>query len=190
MERLQEQGPPAQQIWLPPLEDSPSLGDLLPPLTITSERGLRPAEWRELSLVVPIGIADIPVERRREVLSYDFSGQQGHAAVIGGPRSGKSTLLRTLVTAFALTHTPREVQFYCLDFEGGSLSSLGDLPHVGGVALRLDAAKVRRTVAEIREILDQREEFFRAHHIDSIRTYRGRRAVRHYPDHLWGTSSC
>ncbi|WP_435244411.1 type VII secretion protein EccCa [Streptomyces sioyaensis] len=186
VERLQDQGPPAQQVWLPPLEDSPSLGDLLPPLTSTSERGLQPAEWREMSLVVPIGIVDIPFEQRREILSLDLSGAQGHAAVVGGPRSGKSTLLRTLVTTVVLTHTPREVQFYCLDLEGGGLSPLADLPHVGGVATRLDAAKVRRTIAEIREILDEREEFFRAHHIDSIRTYRGRRAVGHYPDHLWG----
>ncbi|GAA4949222.1 hypothetical protein GCM10023238_14430 [Streptomyces heliomycini] len=35
-------------------------------------------------------------------------------AIAGGPQSGKSTLLRTLITALALTHTPREVQFYCL----------------------------------------------------------------------------
>ncbi|MFI9261375.1 type VII secretion protein EccCa [Streptomyces sioyaensis] len=186
VERLRDQGLPAQQIWLPPLEDSPSLGDLLPPLTITAERGLQPAEWREMSLVVPIGIADIPLEQRREILSLDFSGAQGHAAVVGGPRAGKSTLIRTLVTAFALTHTPLEVQFYCLDFEGGSLSFLADLPHVGGVATRLDSAKVRRTIAEMREILDKREEFFRAHNIDSIRTYRGRRAVGHYADHLFG----
>ncbi|UQA91419.1 type VII secretion protein EccCa [Streptomyces halobius] len=184
--RLRDQGPPVQQVWLPPLDDSPSLGDLLPALTTTDKRGLHPAEWREMSLVVPLGIADVPFEQRREILHYDFSGAQGHAAVIGGPRSGKSTLLRTLVTSFALTHTPREVQFYCLDFGGGSLSTLAELPHVGGVASRLDGAKARRTVAEIREILDEREGFFRAHHIDSIRTYRGRRAVGHYPEHLWG----
>ncbi|GAU71092.1 hypothetical protein SSP35_27_00130 [Streptomyces sp. NBRC 110611] len=186
VDRLQDHGPAAQQLWLPPLAESPALGDLLRPLTATAERGLQPAEWREMSLVVPLGIADLPFEQRREVLQCDLSGPQGHVAVIGGPRSGKSTLLRTLVTSFAVTHTPREVQFYCLDFGGGSLSSFVGLPHVGGVASRLDAAKARRTVAEVRQILNEREEFFQAHHIDSIRTYRGRRAVGHYPDHLFG----
>ncbi|MCL6296933.1 type VII secretion protein EccCa [Streptomyces kronopolitis] len=184
--RLRDEGPPAQQIWLPPLVDSPSLGALLPPLTCTDERGVHPAEWREMSLVVPLGIADIPSEQRRETLTCDFSGPRGHALVVGGPRSGKSTLLRTLVISFALTHTPREVQFHLLDFAGGSLSSLAALPHVGGVSSRLEAAKARRTLAEIRELLDEREQFFRAHHIDSIRTYRGRRTIGHYADHLWG----
>lgn len=186
VERLRDNGPPARPIWLPPLETSPSLGDLLPALTSTMERGLHPVGWQEMKLVIPVGIADVPFEQRRSVLTCDFAGALGHAAVVGGPRSGKSTLLQTLVMSFALTHTPREVQFYCLDFGEGSLRRLTGLPHVGGVASRLDPAKVRRTVAEIREILDEREEFFRAHHIDSIRTYRGRRAVGHYADHVWG----
>ncbi|MCZ9347261.1 FtsK/SpoIIIE domain-containing protein, partial [Streptomyces sp. TRM76130] len=78
-------------------------------------------------------------------------------------QSGKSTLLRTLISSFALTHTPAEVQFYCLDFGGGGLITMEELAHVGGVANRLDAEKVRRTVSEVSGILDTREEYFRAH---------------------------
>ncbi len=37
-------------------------------------------------------------------------------------QSGKSTAIRTLVAALAVTHTPAEVQVYCLDFGGGSLA--------------------------------------------------------------------
>ncbi|CAM5643377.1 type VII secretion protein EccC [Streptomyces badius] len=54
--------------------------------------------------------------------------------ITGGPQSGKSTLLRTIIAGFALTHTPAEVQFYGLDFGGGGMSSIAGLPHVGGVA--------------------------------------------------------
>ena len=53
--------------------------------------------------------------------------------MVGAPQSGKSTALRTLICALALTHTPAEVQVYCLDFGGGGLAALRDLPHVGGV---------------------------------------------------------
>ena len=45
--------------------------------------------------------------------------------IVGGPQSGKSTLLRSLIASLALTHTPREVQFFCLDFGGGTLRSAG-----------------------------------------------------------------
>ncbi|RSS78699.1 type VII secretion protein EccCa [Streptomyces sp. WAC06614] len=175
--RLEGQGVPAHQVWLPPLDQAPPLDQLLPALAPSAERGLHAEGYtRPGGLVVPLGLIDKPFEQRREVLYRDFSGAAGHLLVVGGPQSGKSTLMRTLVSSFALTHTPREVQFYALDFGGGGLSAIQDLPHVGGVASRLDPERVRRTVAEVAGVLNRREEFFRAHSIDSIGTYRRRRA--------------
>lgn len=119
---------------------------------------------------------DKPFEQRRDTLYRDFSGAAGHMQITGGPQSGKSTLLRTLIAGFALTHTPQEVQFYGLDFGGGGMSSIAGLPHVGGVASRLDPERVRRTVAEVYGILSRREEYFRSAGIDSIATFRRMRA--------------
>ncbi|MBU7600559.1 type VII secretion protein EccCa [Streptomyces sp. P38-E01] len=185
--RLEGQGPPAHQVWLPPLDSAPALDQLLPGLTVVEGRGLTQSDNPRLGrLAVPFGIVDKPFEQRRELLTRDFSGAAGHMLVVGGPQSGKSTLLRTLVSAFALTHTPAEVQFYGLDFGGGGLSALQDLPHVGGIASRLDPEKVRRTTAEVIGILNEREEYFRTHSIDSIATFRRRRAAGELPDQLWG----
>ncbi|MFC8587914.1 type VII secretion protein EccCa [Streptomyces sp. NPDC057217] len=185
--RLEGQGVPAHQVWLPPLDQAPSLDQLLPGLARTAERGFTATEYtRQGALTVPLGLIDKPFEQRREVLYRDFSGAAGHMMVVGGPQSGKSTMLRTLISSFALTHTPAEVQFYCLDFGGGGLVSLADLPHVGGVASRLDPERVRRTVAEVTGVLNRREEFFRAHSIDSIATYRRKRAAGELPGEAWG----
>ncbi|NEE42918.1 hypothetical protein G3M53_98465, partial [Streptomyces sp. SID7982] len=85
-----------------------------------------------------------------------------------GSQSGKSTVARTLIAALALTHTPAEVQFYCLDFGGGGLSQLAALPHVGGVAARLNPERVHRTVAEVMTLLARREQFFVDHTLDSM----------------------
>jgi S-DNA-T family DNA segregation ATPase FtsK/SpoIIIE len=133
--------PAARQIWLPPLAEPPSL-DQLP-----RAEGLRAA----------IGVVDKPFEQRRDPLWADLSGAGGHAAVVGAPRTGKSVLLRTLVSSLALGHTPDEARFYILDFGGGTLDSLDGLPHVGGIATRLDADRVRRTVAEVRAVVAERE---------------------------------
>ncbi|MFE2284729.1 type VII secretion protein EccCa [Streptomyces sp. NPDC059443] len=185
--RLEGQGVPAHQVWLPPLDQAPPLDQLLPALAPSAERGLHAEGYtRPGGLVVPLGLIDKPFEQRREVLYRDFSGAAGHMMVVGGPQSGKSTLMRTLITSFALTHTPREVQFYGLDFGGGGLSSVADLPHVGGIASRLDPERVRRTVAEVSGVLRRREEFFRANGIDSIGTYRRRRAAGELPGEAWG----
>ncbi|MFB7514375.1 type VII secretion protein EccCa [Streptomyces sp. NPDC056144] len=185
--RLEGQGVPAHQVWLPPLDQAPSLDQLLPGLTQTADRGLTAAEYtRQGALTVPLGLIDKPFEQRREVLYRDFSGAAGHMMVVGGPQSGKSTLMRSLISSFALTHTPAEVQFYCLDFGGGGMVALADLPHVGGVASRLDPERVRRTVAEVLGVLNRREEFFRSHAVDSMTTYRRRRAAGELPGEAWG----
>ncbi|MGK5628054.1 type VII secretion protein EccCa [Streptomyces sp. URMC 123] len=185
--RLEGQGPAAHQVWLPPLTEAPALDQVLPALTATAERGLHAPEYpRKGALVVPLGLVDKPFEQRRDVLYRDFSGAAGHMMIVGGPQSGKSTLLRTLISSFALTHTPHEVQFYGLDFGGGGMSAVADLPHVGGIASRLDPEKVRRTVAEVAGVLHRREEYFRARNIDSIATYRRQRAAGQHPDQAWG----
>ncbi|RII08019.1 ESX-1 secretion system protein EccCb1 [Streptomyces sp. YIM 130001] len=172
--RLAGSGLPAHQVWLPPLDAPPSLDGLL--AGVAGGPGSAGACRPEDRLVVPVGVVDRPFEQRRDALRLDFAGAAGNLQVVGGPQSGKSTLLRTVVTSFALTHTPYEVQFYALDFGGGSLSSLAELPHVGAVASRLDPERVRRTVAEVYGVLAAREEYFRASGIDSIATFRRLRA--------------
>ncbi|MEV7546005.1 type VII secretion protein EccCa [Streptomyces sp. NPDC089915] len=185
--RLEGQGPPAHRVWLPPLDRSPSLDRLPPAPGPPAERGPHAGgRARRGGLVVPLGLVDKPFEQRREVLHRDFSGAAGHLLVVGGPQSGKSVLVRTLISAFALTHTPAEVQFYGLDFGGGGMAAVAGLPHVGGIASRLDPERVRRTVAEVAGILDRREEFFRANGVDSMASYRRARAAGGLPGEAWG----
>lgn len=187
IERLTDAGPPAHQVWLPPLALPPTLDKLLPPLSPDPEFGLSTASWgRRGKLQVPVGIIDRPFDQKRDLLSIDVSGAGGHIAIAGGPQSGKSTLVRSVITALSLTHTPREVHFYCLDFGGGNLTSLAGLPHVGSVASRLDTERVGRTLAEIASLLARRERLFLEHSIDSMATLRRRRAAGDLPDEAHG----
>ena len=169
---LADRGPAAHEIWLPPLDQPPSLAELLPPLAVTP-RGLSTARGEAQGMLrAVLGIIDRPFEQRRDPLWADLSGAAGHVAVVGAPRSGKSTVLRTLISSLALLHTPAEIQFYVLDFGGGTLSTLSGLPHVGGIAARAGGDQVRRTVAELSALLDQRERSFAEHGIGSIEAYR------------------
>jgi S-DNA-T family DNA segregation ATPase FtsK/SpoIIIE len=175
--RLVGQGPPAHEVWLPPLKEPNSLDTLLPNLNPTEDRGLSPVGFfGNGRLQVPLGIVDRPYEQRRDPLWADFSGATGHGVLVGGPQSGKSTMLRTLIMSMALTHTPEEVQFYCIDLGGGSLTGLTDLPHVGGVAVaRREPDKARRIVAELTTLLTEREGRFGAMGIDSMAEFRNRK---------------
>ncbi|BCB88318.1 type VII secretion protein EccC [Phytohabitans suffuscus] len=185
--RLGGHGPPAHQVWLPPLAEAPSLGSLLGPLTAGERHGLVADTWRRHTpLTAPVGIVDRPYEQRRDPFVVELGGAAGNVVIVGGPRSGKSTLLRTLICALATTHSPREVQFFCVDLGSGSLRALAELPHVSGVAVRRDAESVRRTVAEVTVLLDDREARFVELGIDSIDSYRERRARGEFADDLFG----
>ncbi|HEY3610068.1 MAG TPA: type VII secretion protein EccCa, partial [Pseudonocardiaceae bacterium] len=175
--RLVGKGPAAHQIWLPPLDEPATLDQILTPLGIDPERGLCPVGWGgNGKLIVPVAIVDKPFEQRRDLLWADLSGAAGHAIVVGSPQSGKSTVLRGLISVLALTHTPREAQFFLLDMGGGALGSVAGLPHVSGYATRRDAQRCRRLVAEVVSLLAAREQFFAANGIDSIAAFRQRRA--------------
>ncbi|GHJ46940.1 type VII secretion protein EccC [Catellatospora sp. TT07R-123] len=180
--RLVGHGPQAHQVWLPPLAQPPTLDQLLPPVLPHPRFGLSTRQGGTGTLRVPVGVIDRPLEQRRDLLMADLLGAGGHVGIGGGTQSGKSTLVRTLVTALALTHTPAEVQFYCLDFGGGSLAGLAGLPHVGTVVGRLDRERVSRTVAEVADLLARREQRFAAHGVDSIAAYRQGRAEGRLPE--------
>jgi DNA segregation ATPase FtsK/SpoIIIE, S-DNA-T family len=186
VQRMVGQGMPAHQVWLPPLDVPDTLDELMPDLVEDPDLGLVSHRWRDVpGLVVPLGTVDRPREQRRDTMTLNLTGASGHVAVVGGPRSGKSTLLRTIVTSMSLVSTPLESQFFVLDFGGGTFAPLARLPHVSGVATRSEPDVVRRVVAEVQGVVERREAYFREQGIDSIETYRSRRAQGRADDG-WG----
>ena len=181
--KMKGKGYPAHQVWLPPLEVPDTFATLMPDLAPDPELGFVSRAWRESGVLrVPLGTVDLPLEQRRETLVLDLSGAGGNFALVGGPQTGKSTALRTIVQALSLTYTPQEVQFYVMDFGGGTFAGFAGAPHVAGVATR-DTEEVRtRMLAEIAAIMDDRERYFRAHGIDSMDTYRRGRLAGTYDD--------
>ncbi|MFC6469761.1 type VII secretion protein EccCa [Gordonia humi] len=144
--RIAGHGASPHPVWLPPLEHSIGLD------AVIAETGAGAG-----ALCAVIGVVDRPYDQRREPLRVDLSGSAGHAAIVGGPRSGKTTALCTLISSLALGHGPDRTSFYCLDFGGGGLAAIAGLPHVGAVAPRTRPDAVRRTVADVTGVLAARE---------------------------------
>lgn len=145
VDRLSAHGRRAHAIWSPPLTASPDLGELLPVVSSAD------------TLTVPIGVVDRPFEQRRDTLVVDLDGAGGNVAVVGGPRSGKSTALCTLALALAATRPPARVQVYGLDFGGGGLTGIRALPHVGSVADRFEADLAQRIVSRVHDVVRRRQ---------------------------------
>ena len=186
--RLTGAAEPVHQVWLPPLPTAIPLAAILPGLTLDPARGLgTPTNWGPTgSLRVPLCVVDLPDQQHREVLAVDLAGSGGHIGVAGAPQTGKSTVLRTLVTSLAATHTPTEVQVYCLDFGGGVLAGLDALPHVGGVVGRQQPERVRRAVAQLTALVDERERWFSEHGVNSVTAFRAGRTRGELPDDGYG----
>lgn len=136
-------GQRGRNIWLPPLPESVGLA------AVADSVG---------DLAAAIGIIDLPYYQRQDSLIVDFSVGGGHLAVCGGPQTGKSTALRTIVGSLAATHPTSQLRFYVLDLGGGTLDTLARLPHVAGVADRHDPARIRRIVDEVTSLVDEPED--------------------------------
>lgn len=166
-------------IWLPPLPTATTL-DAAVGEPQRTEDGLRLPEGGGLK--VPVGILDDPAKQWQGLWEIDFASGSGNMIIHGGPQSGKSTALRTIVASLALTHSPQQVGVYCIDLLGANLLPLQDLPHVGGVAVRTNREVITRTVDEVSGMLAHRERIFEKHAIDSLPTMRRLHAEGRLPE--------
>jgi S-DNA-T family DNA segregation ATPase FtsK/SpoIIIE len=135
-----------------------------------------PPFWRADSpapgLQATLGRLDRPAEQRTEPYTLDLTGVGGHVAVVGAPRTGKSTALRTLAASLILRYDPRRVQLYAIDLGGGALAPLAAAPHTGGVAGKLDREAIPRVLAQVATLVEEREARFRERGWEGMREAR------------------
>lgn len=160
------------RLWQPPLTQPVAIDDLV-------NRFLgRP--WHKeygsaCNLVFPIGIIDRPYKHDQPPWTVDTSGPGANVLILGAGGSGKTTALQTLICSAALTHTPQQVQFYCLAYSSTALTTVSRIPHVGEVAGPTDPYGVRRTVAELLALVRERKRNFLECGIASMEMFRRRK---------------
>ncbi len=95
--------PPAP--WLPPLPERLAV-DALPA-----------ADGRPVT-AVPFGLTDRPASQRQETATWDPM-RDGHLGVVGGARSGRTTLARTLVAGLAARWSPTALHVHVVEGHAG-----------------------------------------------------------------------
>ena len=160
-----------RQVWQPPLGEPVGLDQVLAGASPETRSGGAP--------VLALGLVDRPARQRVDVWELDLTGR--NAAVVGGPRSGRSWFLRTLALSAATTRSPEQLQLVVLDL-GGQLGALDHLPHTRTVAGRLEPELLRRAVEHLSRLLDEREAAARRLGVDSAATLRRRRDAGELPD--------
>ena len=148
---------PAASPWLPPLPDLLPLTDLAhtdlahTDLAHTDRAGSGPA--RES---VEVGQRDRPGEQCQPAFTFDLTGGS-HLLVAGGPRSGRTTALRSVAAAIARSFGPGDVHVYALDCAGGGLTDLAHLPHTGAVVGRDEPERGDRLLRRLSDLVSHRQ---------------------------------
>jgi S-DNA-T family DNA segregation ATPase FtsK/SpoIIIE len=148
---------PTIRPWLPPLPGLLTLQDLHAsderPLRATAP-SLRSGEPAAGPLL--LGLADHPAQQYQAPLGLDLA--TGEALLIsGGPCSGRTTALRTLVAAVTASYRPDEAHLYILDCSGtGELLALSSLHHCGAAVAGGELARVERLLVRLSEAVEQR----------------------------------
>lgn len=148
--------PEPRKPWLPVLAESYDYSKL-------------PSRRTDDELV--IGVIDDAQKQAQPVVSY-FPDRDGNVAIIGTGGSGKSTALRTLAVASAVTVRGGPVHVYGLDFAGGGLQMLESLPHVGSIVSGDDEERVARLLRWMRDLVDQRAARYSEARAGNIVEYR------------------
>ena len=99
-------------------------------------------------------LVDDPTRQRQ--FAGAWRPDDGHLVVIGGPGSGTSTTLASVVLDLCRNRSPGEQHIYAIDFDGGLLTALDGLPHTGSVVHRGDAERRMRLLRFLDEEISGR----------------------------------
>jgi S-DNA-T family DNA segregation ATPase FtsK/SpoIIIE len=171
--------------WLPALPEAVTLDDLdrldrrdpVDPLDEGAGSG-RPADRAGMPRPAPVGwgLEDRPADQAQVAATFGL-GRDSHLYVVGAPRSGRSTALRTLVAALARAVLPTDLHVYGIDCGSGALLALEALPHTGAVAVRTAPDRVDRLLRRLTEEVARRQEVLAAGGFADLAEQRARAAA-------------
>ncbi|MDO4791635.1 MAG: FtsK/SpoIIIE domain-containing protein [Buchananella hordeovulneris] len=147
-----------------PVPRKPWLPDLAPTYNIA-----KLLQRRDSELI--LGVIDVP-EKQAQVPEYFLPDKEGNIAYYGASGAGKTSALRSLAVAAAITPRSGPVHVYGLDFAGGGLDMIKVMQHVGDVVNGDDEERVIRLINMLAGIVNERSARYSAVHAGDITAYR------------------
>lgn len=148
----------------------------LPEILWLSELDLPPyfdgMQWQQKLpwLQVPIGRFDLPTQQAQGAQMLDLT--ECHYGIYGAPGTGKTTMLKTILTALGMWYTPHDISIYILDFGGWNMRILEQMPHVGGIVLSDEEEKFSKLKLMLLEEINRRRSLFLEHNVGTLEDYR------------------
>ncbi|MBN7488207.1 FtsK/SpoIIIE domain-containing protein [Mycobacteroides abscessus] len=127
-------------------------------------------EEAEPEMFAPVGVIDRPRDEVKQPALY--APLHAGSFIVGRNGGERSSILATILLGAACKFSPERIQFYGLDFGGGTLKSLESLKHVGAVIQRGDNYGTRRLIAHLMTLINTRVEQWPAAGIYDVKQWR------------------
>ncbi|CAG6393889.1 FtsK/SpoIIIE domain-containing protein [Streptomyces cocklensis] len=149
--------PAPRKPWLDPLPEQVTVAELAG--VGASGSGTSGGSGRAWQDVVPVayGLTDLPAQQARAPLAVDVVHGE-HVLIVGGPRSGRSTALRTFAGSLARDASPQDVHLYGIDCGANALLPLVSLPHCGAVVTRDQPERLARLLDRLSAEVSRRQQ--------------------------------
>jgi S-DNA-T family DNA segregation ATPase FtsK/SpoIIIE len=105
---------------------------------------------------IPFGLLDLPSQQSQLAAVLSLSGDD-RLMIAGGPQSGRSTAVRTLIHSTVNRFAPTSVHLYVVEREPAGLSAYQDVPHCGGVFGPAEPDRLRRFVTWLGDETERRQ---------------------------------
>lgn len=150
-----------KSLWTESLPDKLELETLLQNASPASQKGI----------TALLGMVDDPEFQRQFPLYVNLLAFH-NLLVVGNAGSGKSTLLRTLLYSLVQQYSPRDLNFYLVDFSDGALAGYKDLPHCGVYLTEQQSPDLARLMELIHQIIAKRKTLFAEAGVSTFEAYR------------------
>jgi len=136
-------------LWLPSIPADIYLGNLMKKYNFT------PIPFKIVSIA---GEYDKPDKQLQDLYTINLTCE--NTVVFGIPGSGKENLLFTLIYSACITHSPKEVNFYILDFGSETFRTFSKMPHVGDIISPSNSVKIPSQFEYLEKEIRKRKEIF------------------------------
>ena len=138
-----------RQLWEPPLPSVINLDDMK--AVNKPQTHSRTEVW--------LGIADDP-KRQRQFPVWQDMMKANNVWIVGLGRTGKTSLVQSLLLQIAEKNTPEQAHFYILDFSGNGLRRFSTLPHCGQIVSESEIDQLPKFFDLIDQLIDERKKEF------------------------------
>ncbi|MGN1181886.1 MAG: type VII secretion protein EssC, partial [Faecalibacillus sp.] len=148
------EGIQTRQLWMNPLPAYLDFDDI--PFDVKKHK----------NITVPIGLLDAPMQQKQFPMYFNLQSCK-NLWIVGETKSGKTTLIQTILLSLIQYYTSQEVNFYILDYSSRMLKIYKNLPHCGAVLDEDDYDQLDMFFDLLKNIILERKKMFKRLEVDS-----------------------